>query len=494
MAAPDVELSHMESNINGTAQKPGTPVLEVNCMVSNNEGRPNRNNKIGQDPAFVSESTENEQSDEGPTKNGVHNPVFMEEEGTIEETQPSLTYIDFLPEKNYVDINAPPVYSEFSSMVEQANAWLKLNPEYSLWKCETVTFKVQNDFTTDQDNPLYMESAYGVNKYISGLRLWLVPQINTSLPIPEIGFTTALPGRQDDMYEHVRASTQSTIHDSIEHLNKQFQKKPLPGVILNIEMVEFKENEKSGSMIIDPNRTFWTENGSENVITIQAIRIFFILGKPEYVRIGFHDEVPDIQHTSFALSIRFGPFKDVVRKMGGWLKDKKGIRVVHLQSLNALVNMSKGGSATLDTTQCSYNERASFDTRYAKYLRVFFIYNKSEDKPYSSVNLHTRLFTPVQRDGKIFESFSKTMQRTIKWLDYTRIPPFSVETVRHQIYIGSGENMSVLDDKVDKCVRRGAGRYQLSTIRLYFPSEFMEPPPEISPETDTQAGWGCVLS
>jgi len=30
--------------------------------------------------------------------------------------------------------------------------------------------------------------------------------------------------------------------------------------------------------------------------------------------------------------------------------------------------------------------------------------------------------------------------------------------------------------------------------RIYFPSEFIEPPPEISPEVDTAAGWGCVLS
>ena len=31
-------------------------------------------------------------------------------------------------------------------------------------------------------------------------------------------------------------------------------------------------------------------------------------------------------------------------------------------------------------------------------------------------------------------------------------------------------------------------------FRIYFPSEFIEPPPEISPEVDTAAGWGCVLS
>ena len=58
------------------------------------------------------------------------------------------------------------------------------------------------------------------------------------------------------------------------------------GVILNMEIVEFRENETSGSMEMDPNRTFWTENGSENILTVQAIRLFFILGKSEHVKIG----------------------------------------------------------------------------------------------------------------------------------------------------------------------------------------------------------------
>jgi hypothetical protein len=52
--------------------------------------------------------------------------------------------------------------------------------------------------------------------------------MNTSMPVSQIGFTTVLPGKQCDN-QCVRVSTQSTIQDTMEHLNKQFQKKPLPG-------------------------------------------------------------------------------------------------------------------------------------------------------------------------------------------------------------------------------------------------------------------------
>ncbi|XP_071153955.1 uncharacterized protein [Mytilus edulis] len=456
-----------------------SPVLEINCNTSN------------PDQTEDQQTTDTQQTLNDQKKNGINNPVFSEE-GTIEETIPPITYVDFLPQKTHAEIATDPTFSDFSSIIEQANSWLTLNPEYSLWKCETVTFKIKNDFTSDQDDPVYMESAFGLNRYLSGLRLWLVPQMNSTLPVAQIGFTTALPGKLDE-YNYVIASSHSTIQDSIEQLNKQFIKKPLPGVILNVEMIEFHENESSGSMSIDPNKTYWEEKGTENMVKISAVRVYFIIGKPEYVKIGYHDEQPSMQHVPFSTVVKFGPFRDVVTKMGYWLKSQKGIRVVNLQSINVVVSYSRDVKAHLDPTQNCSTEKTGIESRYAKVLRAFYVQQKSDEVPYSSLNLHTRLFVPVLREGKLFESVSKTMQRTIKWLDYTRVPPFSVETIQYQVYLG-GESVGNLEDKVDKSVRRTNGRYQLSTFRIYFPSEFSEPPPEIAPEVDTAAGWGCVIS
>ena len=111
MTTQEVELSKVE-NIDGASQD--SPVLEVNCIVSNevnaNKSSPN---VVGKDVSQTnSEETEPEQNGEN-VKNGAHNPVFMEDEGTIEETQPVLTYVDFLPEKSHPDICSVPTFSCF---------------------------------------------------------------------------------------------------------------------------------------------------------------------------------------------------------------------------------------------------------------------------------------------------------------------------------------------------------------------------------------------
>lgn len=51
-------------------------------------------------------------------------------------------------------------------------------------------------------------------------------------------------------------------------------------------MIEFHENESTGSMSVDPNKTYWEEKGTENMVKISAVRVYFIIGKPEYVKIG----------------------------------------------------------------------------------------------------------------------------------------------------------------------------------------------------------------
>ena len=111
MTTQEVELSKME-NVDGASQD--SPVLEVNCIVSNEvDANKSSPNVVGKDVSQTnSEETEPEQNGEN-VKNGAHNPVFMEDEGTIEETQPGLTYVDFLPQKSHPDILSVPTFSCF---------------------------------------------------------------------------------------------------------------------------------------------------------------------------------------------------------------------------------------------------------------------------------------------------------------------------------------------------------------------------------------------
>ena len=57
------------------------------------------------------------------------------------------------------------------------------NKEYSLWKCETITFNVTSSFNTEQDAAVYMESAYGVTRFVSGLRYEYCESIVHGVPI-----------------------------------------------------------------------------------------------------------------------------------------------------------------------------------------------------------------------------------------------------------------------------------------------------------------------
>ena len=109
MTTQEVELSKME-NVDGASQD--SPVLEVNCIVSNEvDANKSSPNVVGKDVSQTN-SEETEQNGEN-VKNGTHNPVFMEDEGTIEETQPGLTYVDFLPQKSHPDILSVPTFSCF---------------------------------------------------------------------------------------------------------------------------------------------------------------------------------------------------------------------------------------------------------------------------------------------------------------------------------------------------------------------------------------------
>lgn len=58
----------------------------------------------------------------------------------------------------------------FRTLIERANDWLKENPGQMLWKCETVIFKLGTDENVNTDDVYFMESAYGTNVFLMGLR------------------------------------------------------------------------------------------------------------------------------------------------------------------------------------------------------------------------------------------------------------------------------------------------------------------------------------
>ncbi|XP_069119387.1 uncharacterized protein [Argopecten irradians] len=520
---------------------------------------------------------------------GADNQAFQEEATPVpaEETRPMLTYMDFMPNfiSSPVNPDDAPVYARFSFVVDQANDWLKMNPDFTVWKCETISFKLIEEDQYDTKGVLHAESSYGINRFVMGLRLWLVPRMSNSLPVAQIGYTTAIPGEpytDEDQGTHIKwektqaispgggnlahdmissvvnslipagttskekeggtadqektpvtdltkqeqtaepttqasppeperkdiaahlsepthrvsASYHSTMTNTIKGLNKQLARKPLPGVILNVENLTLRASSEQSrpQIVMDPECTSWAEVGRRNTVFVFAIRIFYLKGREEFCTIGFHDELPDMRRAG--ASVKFGPFSNVVFKMGNWLKHQKNIRVVNMQSVDMQCNLDQSNVYQVKTDVSGFMETAHLSTRYAKILRLFYVTTSTKTAlpPYNTIQLKTRLFVPVRRAEKSFESFPKTMERVIKWLDYLRMPPFFVETVAYQIFT-QGIGQAVLPDRVDSSVNRNSGRHILNTIRLYMPSEFIEPPPEIAPDVATvDQGWGCVIS
>ncbi|XP_061184703.1 uncharacterized protein LOC133192718 [Saccostrea echinata] len=488
-----------------------TPIQEENIAVEKSNISSNDLNQENENPNIPVKVPENQSIPLQEISSGAQksessvNTAFSMDDEEIHECIPPVTHHDIIPELllRAETKDQAPQYSRFGTLIDRANQWLKENPRLMLWKCETVVFKLGIEENIDTDHVYYLESAYGSNIFLAGLRLWLVPRPSPDIPVEEIGYTSALPGRQtaimQGQYEsRINVSEGVKLTDMIGNLNKQIMKNPLPGNILNVETVVYRVSTDFGELLsVDPDETCWAEHGQKTRTVVHGLRIYYIKGKPQYVTIGFHDEQPDIADNSFGTSIKFLPFRRVVGKMGMFLRKQKNIRVLNLQSVNVKFVMDSRGFLKVEHEDCTSQEPAHIETRYCKILRSFFQINstKSAEQPYKSLSLSTRLFVPVRVYGREFESWSKTMMRLTKWMNYAKVPPFGVETVQYQIYI-DGYNTPVLEDKIDSSIRRNMGRYHLSTIRMYFPSEYEEPPTEVSPEVDTgyASSWGCSIS
>ena len=82
------------------------------------------------------------------------------------------------------------------------------------------------------------------------------------------------------------------------------------------------------------------------------------------------------------------------------------------------------GECQIHSEKSTYTEQSGHDLQLARVLRIYYIHDpKSEVCPYGNIQLSTRLFIPTRMDdyyGKTCETFSKTMQRVITWLNLTR--------------------------------------------------------------------------
>ncbi|XP_060595194.1 uncharacterized protein LOC132749465 [Ruditapes philippinarum] len=467
-------------------------------------------------PEFEPESNTGEAQASGTAGvEGTDNPAYTPQDDgpPVEDIPPPMTFVDFLPlllesaESN----NDTPMYAEFSTVLEQANQWLKGNPAFKAMKLESIIKKMADRDVVDLDQVVHHESTYGVNKYLRGLRLWLAPRLDSSEPVQEIGYLTTLPEPVDEsnaeavlsMFRPSRfrvgggVPSYCGMNDMMLQLNKFLKKKPIPGSILNVETVKVKYDDQ-GSKCLDTEKMCWADCGKEDRIYIYAIRLYYVAGKPAFETLGYHDEIPVcINNWELVSKIRFCPFTQVVQRAKNWLKTQKGIRVVNMQTVEIFSDRTNKGEAKVHHDISGHGEAAGQDTQFARVLRLFFIQDsKSTECTYSALNLTTRLFIPSRHGqwGKNCETFSKTMQRVITWLQLTKTPIFGVETVNYQ-FSPDSYGTGVRENDASISLVATSGKYFITTVRLYFPCEFEEPDPELLPhEEEDQGWWACTVS
>lgn len=455
------------------------------------------------------------QPDKVPVENnvqGLENPAFQGQEQDVVESElslPPMTFVDFLPAllEKAVSADDTPRYAEFSTVIEQANQWIKDNTTFMVMKCESIIKKLQGGDALDEDAVVFHESCYGVNKYLRGLRLWLAPRLETETETQVLGYLTTLPDPVEDSSDFMSsifARSDSAIPsfcsmpETVARLNKFLKKKPIPGSILNIETLRIKYEDTDPRCALDTEKMCWAESGKTSRVYVSAIRVFYVIGKPVFESIGMHDEVPVCQNNYEIMSrLRFCPFTTVVQRAKQWLQSQKGIKVINMQTVPTVCDRNRAGEAQIHTEKSLYCEEANHDLQLARVLRIYYIQDpKSEVRPYEKLQLTTRLFIPTRNSGygKDYESFSKTMQRVITWLNVTRTPIFGVETVTYP-YSPDMYGSGVFSDSAAISRIATAGKYFITTVRLYFPCEFTEPPPDVFPEIQEEPWqWACTVS
>ncbi|KAH9502785.1 hypothetical protein Btru_069781 [Bulinus truncatus] len=442
-----------------------------------------------------------------------------EESSTAAENTevPPLTYVDFTPQSlGSTFEGTEPAFADFGSVIEEANQWLQKNPQFSVYKCETIFTKLGQDFTIDNDMSLSHVAFNGKNVFVRVLRLWLIPNVGPSSSSQQIGYITVLPDHSSGdlktfLNSMVGIATSRQIGDitfpsfdnlsqTMEKLNRHLQSKPIPGHILCMETLTFKCMEANTADKLLPEAASWVEGGGNAKVFLNAFRLYYIIGKPCFEQVGFYDEAPEILQLKEGLDLRikFATFDQTLKKASGWLKKQSGCRVLNIQSVYVKLDRKHGlGPWLLDSNAPGYCEMPGLtESRYSKVIRVCYIKDQklNQSSPYSKITMTSRLFIPCRLEGRTFESFSKTIMRVIKWLSKTKLPIFACETVKYQL-TNESEGQGFQPERLDSLINSFQGQLYITCIRLYFPCTYEEPQPDPSdPEDLGWWGWACTVS
>ncbi|XP_054709337.1 uncharacterized protein LOC129219042 [Uloborus diversus] len=406
-----------------------------------------------------------------------------------------LTFIDFLPKcREPGGLFSKPVFETFRTVVDRANEWHRLNPQWEIKTCESVEFKNKGE-NVDYEKMTYFEHGEGETWFIRGLRLWIVKRDSTNERIREIGFINIVP---EERSEKGRFSTSfERLQDVISKFNSKITENPIPGRIVTIESQEMKMTTMGE---FDPDQSNWEERGNMNKRFIFIIRIFFEImnGIPE--EIGVADFSPDVVKKRGIFSLpEYEPFSNVVKKASDWCAQHTGLKFVNAQSLEIKIPADSSGD-DVDTQKMHYTEHGSRSTFYIRIVRVAYTkivqdVNISKKQPSSLTQLTCKTFVPEQLSTGLFvpefENLTKTKQRISAWVKATGALVVSAETAAVRVSTGGeakhGPEASFTFNETEK------DEYWIFVIRLYLNGQYNDPPSNLLPPLTEIDESCCVL-
>lgn len=412
---------------------------------------------------------------------------------------PPLAYVDIMPRMlnpGNIKMKLAPQFDKFGFVVEVANQWLRVNPGFAVWKCETVERKVEAGPTIEMDKMIMHHSTYGFNVFIRGVRMWLVKKTSPS-PSQQLGLMNVVPDKRvieysshvnsrrhfmfDDPYFRTTRMhsyvTYDGLKETIAKLNSKLKTNPIPGTILNVECAMMKTFELFSECDVDPDVTVYTSQHKCKRLT-QILRIFYVLGPPSREEICLQEILPAMTRPpQLMIPALWQHWPEVMGQLGVWLANTRGIRVVNIQAFNARVWTSFENAEIM--SDCTDEMQASFmDRDYIRIIRVFYTTGSQIQLP-PITNFGSRLFLPVRIGRTTFEGMAQTMYRIEAWLRLTGVPIYNVETVQYKLV-----DTQIVGVDVNKCTwteNPNVGNHYVTGIRVYFPCTFMEPDPSRLP-------------
>ncbi|KAK7492001.1 hypothetical protein BaRGS_00016665 [Batillaria attramentaria] len=415
--------------------------------------------------------------------------------------------------------------------MEGANMWLKSNPGLRVWKCETVERKVETGPIVHLDNTVHHESAFGVNVYVFGVRMWLTRRQDPKEPVQELGLLSVPPpikeipvamayggygammmgmhggammgmpvmtmrfGRRRGrvaMVTHGTVQTYESLSKAVDNFNEVTQSDPLPGSILNVETTAVKFGSNSSEREADPDVTSWSENGGNFKMRrfTKILRVFYVKGPPKKESLKMQTFLPRVlREPQWNVAAQFEPFDTVLQNAQRWLQTQSGIRVVNIETRDAEYQSGFGQPVQIGHESTDDIVTGMKDRDLVRFLRVFYV-TAPEMTSYANTTLTSRLFVPCPLGGRGRETMTQTMTRINAWLNVVGLPIFSVESVP---YLMSGAT-SVNTDQCNYKHSTRTGNYWLTCVRLYFPTPFQEPPAHMLPAPPANSkSSSCVI-